>query len=77
MITGVSIGLLVRFEVEHFVLSACVGALVYWLTSIILSLIISSRISHRDSYIYHCSLLVALSYAVLVHILEDYFLRAF
>lgn len=65
----------------HFALSAFAGALVYWLTSTILSHGRSTthwgRISLPDSGIRHYSLLLSLSFSVLVHILEDYIVKVF
>lgn len=55
---------------EHFLLGFVVASLVFWLTQTIFSGVIG-----RGTYRF--SLLVALSCAVVAHILEDYLLRWF
>jgi len=59
----------------HFLLSASVGLLVYWLISTTLSVTCSAYLG--VSFMHRFSLLVALCYAVAAHILEDYWLGSF
>ena len=54
----------------HFLLSAFVGLLVFWLTSTILSNTEGLRITNY--YINLYSFLVSLPFASLAHVLEDY-----
>ncbi len=74
---------LVWMPAAHFVLSAMVALLVYWLTSITLSFGLS-RVSLKgnyhipgDSFIHRFSLVVGLSFSVVAHILEDYIYNIF
>ena len=60
----------------HFVLGFFVGLLVYWLTLTILSRISFTK-KIGDSYIHTLALLLALSFCVSVHLLEDYTLNTF
>ena len=64
----------------HFILSASVGYLVYWLTSIILLRITS--MTDQESFLFgfsthQFSLLLALLFSVFVHILQDYVVHIF
>ena len=74
---------LVWMPIVHFILSAIVGLLAYWLTLIILShgqfgLYVTEKLSYHLGFsIHHFSLSVALCSAVAVHILEDYTLNIF
>ena len=66
----------------HFLLSGCVGLLVYWLTLTIFSHPLSGGIETptfliADSVINLYALLLALSFSVLAHCWEDYTLRKF
>jgi hypothetical protein len=66
----------------HFVLSGCVGLLVYWLTSTILSHYLPGGSSipifaKVEFGIHRFSLFLALSFAIWLHILEDYTLNWF
>ena len=78
---GYSAWLLVYAPAAHFVLSAIVGWLVYWLTSIMLlrgsSTTLRELKSRPDFSIHHFSLLLALSSSVFAHILQDYTLNWF
>lgn len=74
---------LVWMPIAHFVLSAIVGLLVYWLTSTILSFGLS-KVSLKgnyhipgDSFIHRFSLVAALCFSVAVHIGEDYIFNIF
>jgi hypothetical protein len=60
---------------QHFVLSGCVGLLVYWLTWTILSAMHLAGM--EDGRIRTYSLLVALCDSVLVHILQDWYIGRF
>jgi len=64
-----------RYWLPHFLLSGSVGALVYWLTLTMLLHTSSAKITGFSMYI-TCWLL-ALSCAVVSHILEDYWLNKF
>ena len=74
---------LVWMPVAHFALSAIVGLLVYWLTLTILSygrfgIYLREKQSTQQGFsIHRLSLVVALCFAVAVHILEDYTLNIF
>lgn len=60
----------------HFLLSACVGSLVYWLIGTMWQRgILELKISDSSIHLYLLSL--GLSFAVLVHVLEDYTLGWF
>jgi hypothetical protein len=61
---------IVLYLAEHFLLGFAVALLVFWLTQTIFSGVLG-----RGTYRF--SLLVALSCAVVVHILEDYLLDWF
>ncbi len=69
--------------VAHFVLSAIVGLLVYWLTLTILSrgrfgiYLMAKQSTQRGYSIHRFSLAVALCFSVAVHILEDYIYNIF
>ncbi len=76
MIWGYNVFVILGFEVCHFGLSAFVGWLAYRLTSTILFHTGLKDISPKLAT-YHLPLLVALSCAVLVHVLEDYTLNLF
>jgi len=77
MICGFTILHIIRCVVCHFGLSCFVGWLAYLLTSTILSHTIGSQTSAEGSSIRRFSLAVALCFAVLAHILEDYMLGWF
>jgi membrane-bound metal-dependent hydrolase YbcI (DUF457 family) len=62
--------IIVLYLAEHFVLGFVVALLVFWLMQIIFSGVLG-----RGTYRF--SLLVALSCAVVAHILEDYLLNWF
>jgi len=72
---------IVYAPIAHFALSAGVGWLAYWLTSITLlhgpSTILRGLASRSGFSIHRFSLLLALSSSVLVHILQDYTLHWF
>lgn len=74
---------LIWMPVAHFALSAIVGLLVYWLTLTILShgrfsiYLKEKQSSNQGFSIHRFSLVVALCFAVAVHILEDYTLNIF
>ena len=72
---------IVYAPIAHFALSATVGWLVYWLTSITLSrgspTMPGEPTSRPDFYTHRLSLLLALSSSVFVHILQDYTLHWF
>ena len=74
---------LVWMPVAHFVLSAGVGLSVYYLILTILShgrfsiYLKERQSSHQGFSIHRFSLVVALCFAVAVHILEDYTLNIF
>ena len=74
---GVEIWYIVYCEASHFILGLCVGLSVYYLTSTILLHITGLRNLMGDSSIRRFSLVVALCFAVAVHILEDYTLNIF
>lgn len=77
-VSGLSLGFVLFALIAHFVLSATVGWLVYWLTSTILqhtSFVLKQKLG--ESGIYRYALSLALCFAVLVHILEDYTLYLF
>ena len=67
---GVNIKCLIISSGLHFLLSACVGALVFWLTLTILSKYAVETIPNY--YINLYSFLVSLPFASLAHVLEDY-----
>lgn len=67
-------------EVAHFGLSASAGFLGYWLTSTILSRITSWDTGHLPlsaSSTSRLPLLAALSFSVLAHVSEDYWVKWF
>lgn len=68
-------------EAAHFALSSGAGWLAYWWTSTILSQCSpghTTSTKHLGVFsTHHFSLLVALSFSVLVHIAEDFFVRLF
>ena len=66
----IDIKLIVLYLAEHFLLGFVVASLVFWLTQTIFSGVLG-RGTYRFSF------LVALSFAVVVHILEDYLLKWF
>ena len=72
MICGFTISYIIRCLAYHFGLGFCVGLLAYWLTLTILSHITGLQDLMGDFSIRHCSLLVAVSCSVAVHILGDY-----
>ena len=74
---GYKISLIIRCLVSHFGLSAFVGSLAYLLTWTILSHITGLEGLMGGFPIHHFSLLVALSFSALAHILQDYFLGWF
>ena len=69
---GISIFYIARSLVFHFGLSACAGWLGYSLTRTILLRTTGSRNGVVGFFIRHSPLLVALSCAVLAHIVQDY-----
>jgi hypothetical protein len=76
MIWGYNALYVLKCEACHFGLSAFVGWLAYWSTSTIFSLTgLKGILPERRTYI--LLLLVALSFAVLAHIVEDYTLDWF
>jgi len=77
VICGFKVLHIIKCLVCHFGLSCFAGFLGYWLTSTILSHITGLQTLMDASSIRHCSLLVALCFAVAVHILEDYLLGWF
>ena len=74
---------LIWMPVAHFVLSAIVGLLVYWLTSTILLhgrfgiYLMEKQSTQRGFSIHRFSLVVALCFSVAAHVLEDYTLNIF
>ncbi len=74
-ISEAGIGHVIYSTGMHFLLSAVMGLLVYWLTSTTLLVTCSAYL--RVSFIRRFSLLVALCFAVAAHILEDYWLGRF
>lgn len=62
--------LVILYLAEHFLLGFAVALLVFWLTQTIFSGVVE-----RGTYRF--SLLAALSFAVVAHILEDYLLGWF
>ena len=71
---GISFGRMIwRYWLPHFLSSGLVGALVYWLTSTMLLHI--KNISTTDSYTNTICCLLALSSAVLSHVILDYTLN--
>ena len=74
-ISEAGLGHIICCDGMHFLLSAVVGLLAYWLISITLSVTCSAYL--RVSFIHRFSLLVALCCAVAAHILEDYWLGSF
>ena len=77
MICGFKISYIIHCLIFHFGLSAFVGSLAYYVTLTILSHITGLQELMGDFSIEHFSLLVALSLAVAVHILQDYTLNWF
>ncbi len=77
MICGYKIFFIVWRVVRHFGLSCFAGWLAYWLTSTILSHTTLFQNGVGVFSIHHFSLLVALCFAVVVHILEDYYFKWF
>lgn len=66
------------YPIAHFLLAFFVGLLAYWLTSTILLAISQAGTLHiTGGFIYRFSLVVALSLAIVSHILEDYLLGWF
>lgn len=59
----------------HFLLSALVGLLVYWLTQTILLHIFGQSL--HVSCIHRYSLSLALCFSIFAHVLEDYTLKMF
>ena len=77
MICGHPIWQVILYPLCHWCLSALMGFLGYLLTLTILYHICGSEIITNDSYIRMCSLLVGLSFALLCHVLEDYYVKLF
>ena len=77
MICGFKPLLAFKYAVFHWLLSACVGWLAYFVTLTILSRITGLPDLMGDFSIRHCSLLVALCFSVSAHILQDYWLGWF
>ena len=76
MLLGYNILYIIKCEAYHFGLSAVVGWLGYWSTSIILSRTgLQAILTGRRTFL--LLLLVALSCAVLAHIVEDYTINWF
>ena len=76
MICGFPVWYVIKCEACHFGFSAVVGSLAYWLTSIMLSRTgLRAMVPVRRISLW--LLLVALSFAVLAHVLEDRFLNWF
>ena len=71
MIWGYAISSIIKWEVYHFGLSAVAGWLGYWSMSTILSRI-GSRVTLPRRHTFLWPLLVALSCALLAHMLADY-----
>jgi len=61
-----SIEYIIKCESIHFLFSACLGYLVYWLTSTILS-------KRVDPYTFPLSFLLGVCISITVHILIDFF----
>ena len=66
MICGYEISLIVKSLSAHYLLSLCVAALVYWLTSTIFG------VEEKRT-----RLLLSLACALAVHVLQDYYLGLF
>jgi hypothetical protein len=76
MLLGYNILYIIKCEACHFGLSAVVGWLGYWSTLTILSRTgLQAILTARRTFL--LLLLVALSYAVLAHIVEDYTINWF
>jgi hypothetical protein len=76
MLCGYNILYIIECEACHFGLSAVVGWLAYWPTATILSRT-GLQVIFPERRIYLLLLLVALSCAVLAHIVEDYTINWF
>ena len=68
----------IRHYIPHFLLSGLVGVLVYYLTLTILSHTdLAKLIVKANSIISITCWLLALSFSVVAHLLEDYWVRKF
>lgn len=77
MICGHPIWQVILCPLFHWFLSAFMGWLGHLLTLTILYHICGSEAIINDSYIRMCSVLVGLSFALLSHVLEDYYVKLF
>jgi len=78
MTCGTSLSYIIKCEAQHFVLSACVGLLAYWLMQTTLSHTKyleqknTQTNTTADSFISHLPLRVAVCCSILAHVIEDY-----